>query len=140
MVRGASAVLDVVSRGAAARRSGRQHRALASQEGRAEARPRGLLAGCAGAGAVVDVVRRAAAASLTRSEASAGTFTLEAHCEVHMRGTPRSIMLTWANTIASWWTSATVSAIQHRQRTMLSAMLKAAKSKRAKTNKRRRRR
>jgi hypothetical protein len=36
-----------------------------------------------------------------------------------MKATPRSIMLTWANTIAGWWTSAAVSAIQCQQRAML---------------------
>jgi hypothetical protein len=29
-----------------------------------------------------------------------------------MRGSPRSVMLSWANAMAGWWTSATVSAVQ----------------------------
>lgn len=39
-----------------------------------------------------------------------------------MRGSPRSIMLSWANAVAGWWTSAAVSAVQRQQRAMLSAM------------------
>jgi hypothetical protein len=42
-----------------------------------------------------------------------------------MKPSPRSIMLTWANTIAGWWTSAAVSAIQHQNRAILNAMVKA---------------
>jgi hypothetical protein len=33
-------------------------------------------------------------------------------------------MLTWANTVAGWWTSAAVTAIQRQQRAMLNAMTK----------------
>jgi hypothetical protein len=57
-----------------------------------------------------------------------------------MKATPRSIMLTWANTIAGWWTSAAVSAIQRQQRAILNAMIKPTKPKRASTRRRRRRR
>ena len=40
-----------------------------------------------------------------------------------MRGSPRSLMLTWANTVAGWWTSAAVTAIQRQQRAALKAMM-----------------
>jgi hypothetical protein len=60
--------------------------------------------------------------------------------EGHMKGTPRSIMLTWANTVAGWWTSAAVSAIQRQQRAMLTAMLNATKTPRSGRRRRRRRR
>ena len=40
-----------------------------------------------------------------------------------MRGSPRSVMLTWANTAAGWWTSQAVAGIQRQQRAMLSAMM-----------------
>lgn len=53
-----------------------------------------------------------------------------------MKGSPRSLMLTWANTVAGWWTSAAVSAIQRQQRARLNAMLKPRK--RAARRKRRR--
>ena len=46
-----------------------------------------------------------------------------------MRGTPRSLMLTWANTAAGWWTSAMVSAIQRQQQAMMTATLNATKPK-----------
>jgi hypothetical protein len=36
-------------------------------------------------------------------------------------------MLTWANTVAGWWTSATVTEIQRQQRAMLKASTKAKK-------------
>jgi hypothetical protein len=39
-----------------------------------------------------------------------------------MKGTPRSIMLSWANAVSGWWTSAAVSAVQRQQRAMLKAM------------------
>jgi len=39
-----------------------------------------------------------------------------------MRGSPRSIMLSWANTVAGWWTSQAATALQRQQRAMLSAM------------------
>jgi len=46
-------------------------------------------------------------------------------------------MLTWANTVAGWWTSAAVTAMQRQQRAMLNAMkLKIAPKRR---NKRKRR-
>jgi hypothetical protein len=54
-----------------------------------------------------------------------------------MKATPRSIMLTWANTIAGWWTSAAVSAIQRQQRATLSAMVNATKLKRKRRRRRR---
>ena len=44
-------------------------------------------------------------------------------------------MLTWANTVAGWWTSATVAAIQRQQRAFLNAITKPKPAK-----KRRRRR
>jgi hypothetical protein len=37
--------------------------------------------------------------------------------------------LTWANTVAGWWTSATVAEIQCQQRAMLNAITKAKKPK-----------
>lgn len=39
-----------------------------------------------------------------------------------MRGSPRSIMLTWANIVAGWWTSAAATAIRRQQRAVLNAM------------------
>jgi hypothetical protein len=51
-----------------------------------------------------------------------------------MKGTPRSWMLRWANSVAGWWTSAAVSAMQRQQRAMLCAM----KPKRMRARKRRR--
>jgi hypothetical protein len=41
-----------------------------------------------------------------------------------MRGTPGSLMLTWTNTVAGWWTSTAVTAIKRRQRAMMTALLK----------------
>jgi len=38
-------------------------------------------------------------------------------------------MLTWANTVTGWWTSAAVSAMQRQQRAMVSATLTAMKPK-----------
>jgi hypothetical protein len=46
-----------------------------------------------------------------------------------MRGTPRSLMLTWANTVAGWWTSTMVSAIHRQQRATMTATLNAMKPK-----------
>jgi hypothetical protein len=48
-----------------------------------------------------------------------------------MRGSPRSIMLTWANAVAGWWTSAAVSAVQQQQRAMFNAALRGLKPKAA---------
>jgi hypothetical protein len=42
-----------------------------------------------------------------------------------MKGTPRSVWLSWMNRAAGWWTSAAVTAMQNQQR----AALKAAKPK-----------
>lgn len=42
-----------------------------------------------------------------------------------MRGSPRSLMLTWANTIAGYWTSAAATAMQRQQRAMLKATMNA---------------
>ena len=39
-----------------------------------------------------------------------------------MKGSPRSIMLTWANRAAGWWTSAAVAAVQQQQRAFLKAL------------------
>ena len=39
-----------------------------------------------------------------------------------MKGSPRSIMLTWANRAAGWWTGAAVSAVRQQQRAALKAM------------------
>ncbi|HEX7968455.1 MAG TPA: hypothetical protein VF502_09560 [Stellaceae bacterium] len=39
-----------------------------------------------------------------------------------MKGSPRSIMLSWANAVAGWWTSAAVSAVQRQRRAALNAM------------------
>jgi hypothetical protein len=44
-----------------------------------------------------------------------------------MKGSPRSLMLTWANTVAGWWTSTAVSAMQRQQRAMVTATLNAMK-------------
>jgi hypothetical protein len=38
-------------------------------------------------------------------------------------------MLTWANTVTGWWTSATVTAIQRQQRALLKAMTKSKPTK-----------
>jgi len=38
-------------------------------------------------------------------------------------------MLTWANTVAGWWTSTTVSAIQRQQQAMMTATVNAMKPK-----------
>jgi hypothetical protein len=54
-----------------------------------------------------------------------------------MRGTPRSLMLTWANTVTGWWTSAAVTTIQRQQRTMLNAMKFKVATKRSARKKRR---
>jgi hypothetical protein len=40
-----------------------------------------------------------------------------------VRGSPRSIVLTWANSVAGWWTSAAVAVIQRQQKAVLDAML-----------------
>jgi hypothetical protein len=54
-----------------------------------------------------------------------------------VRGTPRSLILTWANTAAGWWTSAAAIAIQRQQRAMLNVMtLKVATKQRTKTKRR----
>jgi hypothetical protein len=53
-----------------------------------------------------------------------------------MKGSPRSILLTWANAAAGWWTSAAVAALQRQQRAMVNAM----KGKRARKAPRKRRR
>ena len=54
-----------------------------------------------------------------------------------MKGTPRSLMLTWANTVAGWWTSAAVTEIQRQQRAALKAMLPKPAPKRRAARKRR---
>jgi hypothetical protein len=41
-----------------------------------------------------------------------------------MRGSPRSLMLTWANTVSGWWTSVALRELQRRQRAILAAMIK----------------
>jgi hypothetical protein len=49
-----------------------------------------------------------------------------------MRGSPRSLMLSWANTVAGWWTSTAVTAMQRQQRAVRNALTKpkpAAKAK-----------
>jgi hypothetical protein len=47
-----------------------------------------------------------------------------------MKATPRSLMLSWANAVVGWWTSAAVAAVQRRQRAALKAMMpKPAKSR-----------
>jgi hypothetical protein len=40
-----------------------------------------------------------------------------------MRGSPRSLMLSYANTVTGWWTSMAVSVVQRQQRAMLKAMV-----------------
>jgi hypothetical protein len=47
-------------------------------------------------------------------------------------------MLSWANAVAGWWTSAAISAVQRQQRAMLNALT--PKPGRKATPKRRRRR
>jgi ABC-type transport system involved in cytochrome c biogenesis permease subunit len=47
-------------------------------------------------------------------------------------------MLTWANMIAGWWTSAAVSAIQRQQSAVVRAMFKAPGLKPARRRRRRR--
>jgi hypothetical protein len=54
-----------------------------------------------------------------------------------MRGTPRSLMLTWANTVTGWWTSAAVTPIQRQRRAMLNAMKVKVAAKRSTRKKRR---
>jgi hypothetical protein len=54
-----------------------------------------------------------------------------------MRGSPRSVMLSWANAMAGWWTSATVSAVQRQQRAIARSMLTAMTAKPAKAKRRR---
>jgi hypothetical protein len=49
-----------------------------------------------------------------------------------MKGTPRSLMLSWANAVAGWWTSAAVSAIQARQRAALRTLTGKPRRKRRK--------
>jgi hypothetical protein len=39
-----------------------------------------------------------------------------------MKGTPRSLWLSWANRVAGYWTSAMASALQRQQRATLKAM------------------
>ena len=39
-----------------------------------------------------------------------------------MKGSPRSIMLSWANRAAGWWTSAAVNAMRQQQNAFLNAM------------------
>jgi hypothetical protein len=39
-----------------------------------------------------------------------------------MKGSPRSIMLTWANRAAGWWNSAAANAIRQQQNAFLNAM------------------
>jgi hypothetical protein len=61
-----------------------------------------------------------------------GAFALQQPKEARMKGTPRSFMLSWANAVAGWWTSAAVSAVQRQQRAALKAMMpKARKPRRA---------
>ena len=52
-----------------------------------------------------------------------------------MRGSPRSMMLTWANTVAGWWTSAAVTAMRRQQRAAINAVLKPKAQKRRKAGK-----
>jgi hypothetical protein len=57
-----------------------------------------------------------------------------------MKGTPRSLMLTWANSVAGWWTSAAVAGFQRQQRALLDAAVGAAMPKPARKRRRKRRR
>ena len=52
-----------------------------------------------------------------------------------MKGSPRSIMLSWANRVAGWWTSAAVNATRKQQ----NAILNASAPKPGKTRPKRRR-
>jgi hypothetical protein len=54
-----------------------------------------------------------------------------------MKGSPRSLMLSWANAVAGWWTSAAVSAVQLQQRALLTSMQPKAKPKRRRRARRR---
>jgi hypothetical protein len=45
-------------------------------------------------------------------------------------------MLIWANTVAGWWTSAAVSAMQRQQRAIMAATLNAMKPKPARRKRR----
>jgi hypothetical protein len=56
-----------------------------------------------------------------------------------MRGTPRSLMLTWANTVTGWWTSAAARELQRQQRAMVTAALNAMKPKPARKGRARKR-
>jgi hypothetical protein len=46
-----------------------------------------------------------------------------------MRGSPRSLVLSWANSVTGWWTSMAVSAVQRQQRAVVDATLRAMKPK-----------
>ena len=50
-------------------------------------------------------------------------FALQQRRGAEMKGTPRSLMLSWANALAGWWTSAAVAAVQRQQRAALKAMM-----------------
>ena len=54
-----------------------------------------------------------------------------------MKGSPRSLMLSWANAVAGRWTSAAVSAVQRQQRAMLGALTPKPAKARAKRRRRR---
>jgi hypothetical protein len=41
-----------------------------------------------------------------------------------MKGTPRSLWLSWMNRATGWWNSAAVTAMQNQQRAALKAMTK----------------
>lgn len=54
-----------------------------------------------------------------------------------MRGSPRSLMLSWANTVTGWWTSMAVSAVQRQQRAMWKATVKPRGRRKQTTRKKR---
>ena len=64
-----------------------------------------------------------------RATTAASAFSSEQKPRSAMRGSPRSVMLAWANTVVGWWTSAAVSALQRQQRAMLASMTPKPKRK-----------
>jgi hypothetical protein len=56
-----------------------------------------------------------------------------------VKGSPRSIMLSWANAVMGWWTSAAVAAIQRQQRAMIKAAQSATKPGRKARDRKKRR-
>jgi hypothetical protein len=55
-----------------------------------------------------------------------------------MKGSPRSLMLSWANRVAGWWTSAAFAAAQNQQHALLHAMQPKSRPKKARRKRARR--